>query len=132
MNDKVTVKVNGEFDKEYVKRIFGEINELKLDDIVAIEYELSYDKKGLLKWSKFKDGHNNFYYHIYSDEMNSFEQGIYKELTNGLDNKPELKYYTWGFECPDINNLITKEQKDEIYNKILNSFQEQLKEWIYK
>ncbi len=44
---------------------------------------------------------------------------------------PELKFYTYGFECPDISKINTKEQKDNVYNKLLNQFQRQLKEWIY-
>ena len=42
----------------------------------------------------------------------------------------KLKYYSYGFECPDINNLNTKEQREEVYNILLNQFQERLKEWL--
>lgn len=46
-------------------------------------------------------------------------------------NIPEIKYYTYGFECPDISKLKNNKQKDEVYNKLLNQFEQQLKEWIY-
>lgn len=52
-----------------------------------------------------------------------------KELCDkGLE---ELNYYTYGFDCPDISKLNTKEDKDELFNKILNKFEKQLREWIY-
>ncbi len=44
---------------------------------------------------------------------------------------PELKYYTYGFECSDIEKINIKQEKDNIYNKLLNQFESQLKEWIY-
>ncbi len=49
-----------------------------------------------------------------------------------INHKPELKFYTYGFECPNISKLKTKEQKDNVYNKLLNQFEQQLKEWIYE
>lgn len=57
-------------------------------------------------------------------------------MFDGWDDEPEdknetyeLKYYTYGFECPDINK-INAEQKEEVYNKILKQFEQQLKEWL--
>lgn len=48
------------------------------------------------------------------------------------DKQQEIKYYTYGFECPDVKYLKSKEQKNNIYNKLLNQFEEQLKKWIYE
>jgi len=43
-----------------------------------------------------------------------------------------MEYYKYGFECPDISKLNTIEQKNEVFNKLLNQFEKELKEWVYK
>lgn len=40
----------------------------------------------------------------------------------------KIKYYEYGFECPDISKV---KNKNKLYNDIMNTFEEQLKEWIY-
>lgn len=49
-----------------------------------------------------------------------------------IDKWIDKKRYTYVFECPNISKLRLKWEKDEIYNKVLDQFQEQLKDWIYK
>ncbi|PCI28432.1 hypothetical protein COB55_03865 [Candidatus Wolfebacteria bacterium] len=44
-----------------------------------------------------------------------------------INKEPEIKIYMYGFECPDISKVKNKEK---LYNKIMEQFSEQLKEWL--
>ena len=46
------------------------------------------------------------------------------------NKQPELKTYTYKFECPNIDELKTEEDKEYLYNKVIEEFQYKLKELI--
>lgn len=69
------------------------------------------------------------YDRLMNDLIMEIDEEEYDKLKD--NNQNELQYYTYGFNSPNINELNTKEQKDNVYNKLLNQFKEELKEWIY-
>jgi hypothetical protein len=45
-----------------------------------------------------------------------------------LEKPPQIKYYEYNLEYPDITK---QKDKEKVYNELMETFEEQLKDWIY-
>lgn len=116
--------------------IIRKINTILEKHIPKGKYHIKYDNDSLIEM-KFDFPNGKFCTRqicldcFNFNRIDIFEYKILK-MWNENNIKPKLETYTYGFNCPDISKIKTKEQKEEVYNILIEEFQYKLNDWLYK